>query len=487
MKQLINKTAARHLLSLALIVCMACLWSGCSDDNDVEFITDTSLSILQENRASLEYLLSSSAYGTAPGTFPESSKQILNTAINELDTHIAKLKNGEGITDSALESLVAKTNQAIDSFKNSRLYNLSETARELIRKLNAKAAEYETLLEDNTVWGDHKGQYPIDSKTILQKAIDDLYAVSERAQSGAITNFTQELFDDAMASAEEQKQKLEATKWEEDHITWNLFVDGNKGGYIDFGYNEDYVRFGADNHQSFTIELWVNVKEFCSKSGEDNSTFLASYVSSPRSGWRVQYRKSSGKDYMRGTMAHWQNEGPKDPEWWEPRASVPNPRNNWTHFAFAVSDDGVPGFSPPQSHSKACVFVNGTQTGDVIRVGEAWRTYLEDGCVDKKMPLTGFCRLGSDQVTREEYFSGYLKYIRIWKSVRSRDEIRLSSLGETDVDPNDPNLVAAWDFEVLGSQPTGTIIPDLTGRHTATLKGPDGTYKWVESTTIAIQ
>lgn len=67
---------------------------------------------------------------------------------------------------------------------------------------------------------------------------------------------------------------------------------------------------------------------------------------------------------------------------------------------------------------------------------------------------------------------------------KSRD-LRLSAMGQVDVDPNDPNLVAAWDFEVLGAQPSGTTITDITGRHVATLKGPEGTYQWVESTTIA--
>ena len=50
-------------------------------------------------------------------------------------------------------------------------------------------------------------------------------------------------------------------------------------------------------------------------------------------------------------LAHWQNEGPKDPEWWEPRAIVNNPKDKWTHFAFAVADNGVPGFDPPQELS----------------------------------------------------------------------------------------------------------------------------------------
>ena len=167
------------------------------------------------------------------------------------------------------------------------------------------------------------------------------------------------------------------------------------------------------------------------------------------------------------------------------RAIVNNPKDKWTHFAFAVADNGVPGFDPPQEHTKSCVFVNGSQSGEVIRVGEAWRTYINNGCIEEKMPMTAFCRLNTDKTTREEYFSGYIKYMRIWKGIRSRDDLRLSAMGQVDVDPNDPNLVAAWDFEVLGAQPSGTTITDITGRHVATLKGPEGTYQWVESTTIA--
>ena len=48
----------------------------------------------------------------------------------------------------------------------------------------------------------------------------------------------------------------------------------NAGSYIDFGYSEDYVKFGEDDNQAFTIELWVNIKEYCNKQGEDNCTFL---------------------------------------------------------------------------------------------------------------------------------------------------------------------------------------------------------------------
>lgn len=484
MKQLVNKLGGSSLLSLLLVLCLTCSFVGCTDTNyDRQYINDTHLSVLQESRATLKYLLDNSKYGTTPGTYPKESQDILSKAIEELDLSIAKLEAGDKLDDVTVESVIAKANQAIDAFKESRLYNLSESARKFILQLQAEIADLEEIYNDGTKWGNHQGQYPLESKAILEKAIESLYDMVERIQSGAIANMTQELYDEAIQTVDEAMQRVEDSKWAEDHLTWNLFVDGNKGGYIDFGYSEDYVKFGDDNHQNFTIELWINIKEYCNKPGDDNSTFLASFVSdAPKSGWRVQYRKVNGgkEHWLRGSMAHWQNEGPKDPEWWEPRAIVNEPKNKWTHFAFAVADDGVPGFDPPQEHTKSCVFVNGDQSGEVIRVGEAWRTYINQHCMDLKMPMTAFCSLKADKVTREEYLSGYIKYMRIWKGV-NRENIRAAAKGNRTVDPADPNLVAAWDFEALGQKPTGTTITDITGRHTATLKG---TYEWVENTTI---
>ena len=445
----------KRIINLLMICCLICSFTACSDDNDNEYITDTQLSLLEYSRGALSYLLKNSTYGTAPGTYPEASKSILDNAIAELDGSIAKIKDGEAFDDAALEAIVAKANRAIDEFNNSKYYNLSPVARQFIIDLMAKAGEFREMIANDELWGNHKGQYPVDGKVILESASEDLEALADRIKTGAVTDMTREIYDQAIEAADKKLDEVEATAWPEDNLIWNLFVDGNNGGYIDFGYSEDYVKFGEDNHQNFTIELWVNIKEFSSKPGEDNSTFLASYVSSPRSGWRVQYRKVNNgtEHWLRGTMAHWQNEGPKDPEWWEPRAVVNNPKDKWVHFAFAVADDGVPGFDPPQEHTKSCVFVNGSQTGEVIRVGEPWRTYIEDGCVEQQMPMTAFCRLGADKTTREEYFSGYIKYMRIWKGVRSRDDIRVAAQGNSEVDPNDPDLVAAWDFEVHGAQP----------------------------------
>ena len=57
MKCLTNKwREGAMLLSFLLISCLAGIFTACDDIED-EYITDTQLSILQENRASLNYLL----------------------------------------------------------------------------------------------------------------------------------------------------------------------------------------------------------------------------------------------------------------------------------------------------------------------------------------------------------------------------------------------------------------------------------------------
>ena len=59
--------------------------------------------------------------------------------------------------------------------------------------------------------------------------------------------------------------------------------------------------------------------------------------------------------------------------------------------------------------------------------------------------MTGFCAL-DDNGNRKEWFSGYIKKIRIWKTNRTEDQIRQSYLGvNSDATADNPDLVAAWD------------------------------------------
>ena len=182
-------------------------------------------------------------------------------------------------------------------------------------------------------------------------------------------------------------------------------------------------------------------------------------------------------------VAHWQDDGPSNPQEWEPgwrKSDSPWTQNNWTHYAFLFRDKGLPGFDTP-TDVKCYSMINGQRNGDIIRVGEPWRTYINDNSMKYKVHLTGFCSL-DDNGNRKEWFSGYIKKIRIWKTNRTEDQIRQSYLGvNTDVTADNPDLVAAWDFESTGEKPTGNTFTDITGRHVATI---NGAFQWVESSTI---
>ena len=56
MKQLINKWGESMLFSLLMALCLTWTFTACSDDKDNEYISDTQLSILEDNRTSLSYL-----------------------------------------------------------------------------------------------------------------------------------------------------------------------------------------------------------------------------------------------------------------------------------------------------------------------------------------------------------------------------------------------------------------------------------------------
>ena len=105
MKCLTNKwREGAMLLSFLLISSLAGIFTACDDIED-EYITDTQLSILQESRTSLNYLLKNSTYGTAPGTYPETGKDILNAAITELDALITRAAPPGGCTGTIARAI----------------------------------------------------------------------------------------------------------------------------------------------------------------------------------------------------------------------------------------------------------------------------------------------------------------------------------------------------------------------------------------------
>ena len=228
----------------------------------------------------------------------------------------------------------------------------------------------------------------------------------------------------------------------------------------------------------------MNIKEYCNKQGEDNCTFLSTMTNDPYwSGWRAQDRT---KGLLRTMVAHWENENHTAAGIWEPgwKNSDNWTKDRWTHYAYLFSDKGLPGFDTP-TDIKSYSMVNGVRRdGTVVRIGESYKTYVNNNSISNQVHMTGFCMMDNNG-NRNEWFSGYIKKIRIWKTNRTENQVYASYMGnEEGVSADNPDLVDAWDFEVKGDQPTQSATNTITGLkgHTATLMGND--WQWIESTDI---
>ena len=68
---------------------------------------------------------------------------------------------------------------------------------------------------------------------------------------------------------------------------------GDGGSYIDFGRSEEYVNFGTEGNQAFTVEFWVKVTK---GGGKDQNVFLSTYMGGDgwRNGWMMYWRNADG-------------------------------------------------------------------------------------------------------------------------------------------------------------------------------------------------
>ena len=71
---------------------------------------------------------------------------------------------------------------------------------------------------------------------------------------------------------------------------------GDGGSYIDFGRSEEYVNFGTEGNQAFTVEFWVKVTK---GGGKDQNVFLSTYMGGDgwRNGWMMYWRNADGGIY----------------------------------------------------------------------------------------------------------------------------------------------------------------------------------------------
>lgn len=328
-----------------------------------------------------------------------------------------------------------------------------------IDQLDALIAEI-TDLRGNAEYGEKKGQYPAESRAILTDAIDDAnrYILLIKYQNPAPSESEKQRYVETTKAA---IVKFEGTIRLEDveAIPAELFVAGTGAGansYIDFGRSEDYVKFGNQNNQAFTIEFWVKVTQ---GGGKDNNVFLSTYMQNKA--WMMYWRKVDGGIYR----VNWG----ETTGFCQPTIKPALKDGEWCHFVFVYSDTGL----PDNPGLRAKLYVNGEVK--VTEGGVGSKFYDSGNFANNNKPMTAFGRYmrpGDDLF--EEGFAGYMKNIRIWKSAKNDAYIQESYGGTAEVTGKETDLVAAWNFTTKPSGVTNEVV-DLTGRHIAKIIGD---YEW---------
>lgn len=320
-----------------------------------------------------------------------------------------------------------------------------------------------TDLQENSEYGEKKGQYPTESRAILTDAIDDAnraVLLIKYQNPFPSTTERQRYVDEAKAAIDQFKNTVRTEDAETTPA--ELFVDGrgDGGSYIDFGRSEEYVNFGTQGSQAFTIEFWVKVTK---GGGKDQNVFLSTYMGGNgwRNGWMMYWRNASGGIYR----ASWGESGGNICE-----PSLPAPADGaWQHFVLVYNDKGL----SDDTGLRAKLYVNGEVKATEGSVGS--RYYNSNNYGDYSTPMTAFGRyMRTNDELFEEGFAGYMKNIRIWKSAKNDAYVQQSYKGTAEVTGKETDLAAAWN---LTTKPAGAdnVVIDLTGRHTAKV---NGTYKW---------
>ncbi len=349
----------------------------------------------------------------------------------------------------------------------------SLTTDPAIDKLEALISEI-TDLDKSSTYGLRTDMYPEESKTILTNAISNAnrYILLIKYSNPAPTQSEKDNF---VTNVQAAIPNFESTIRTEDAPTKDayLYVNGNKGGYIDFGYSPDYVTFGDQGNQSFTVEFWVKITGYYTVAGQDNSMMLNTYVddkdnsnNNSKSGWNMYSRNNNGTRIVRLGTGYIDTNSNNKNGLWESAFNYSG-LDEWMHYAIVYSDKGLDGDAGKRSK----LYKNGVYTGSGFGIGETYRVYNSVDADLFNVPMTAFVRKKRDGSSTEA-MDGYIRKIRIWKTAKDASYIQASKEGTATLDPQDPNLVCGWDFEKASYD---NEILDITGRHTAKLVGE---YKW---------
>lgn len=321
------------------------------------------------------------------------------------------------------------------------------------------------VLRDDSQYGDRKGQYPPESKAILEDVMAEIGQIIMNIYAGTEADPTQEKIAELAAKADKAETDFKATILLENILyPAELYVNGTDGGYIDFGTSDEYIKFGESGKRAFTVELWLKFKTISGGIESVVSTFIED--NGVRCGWMINLISGN---YLRITYA--QKEQHK---LWEPGNGFAQ-AETWVHIAAVYDDKGVDGDMDKGNPVVAKYYVNGILANRVVN-GETYtgNYYAGNDNALPSLPMIAFAQFNKDgSKTRQS--QGYIKHFHIWKTAKTADELKAIMNGSTEVTGEETDLACGWTFDKTVDDDNN--IKDLTGRHTAVLKGK---YEWVK-------
>lgn len=330
---------------------------------------------------------------------------------------------------------------------------------QLYAQLDLKATELTAYLTEAN-FGLNVGQYPEESKSILEDAINEIEAIIQDfiEGNGSLLKYNEAIksADDAIvafnATVRTVKQKFVGEKA---HIWCNN--EGGAKGYIDFGVKEEYNTFGQEEgKREFTIETWLYVSNL-----EGWSAIIGTYIGgNKRSGWVLN---TYDNKYLRCTWAFKREGWPNEGNIIEPRITINNNTDvsglvpeNWVHFAVTYSD----------ITRSMTLYYNG-EKNVTANLNELDLCYSAG---NDSSPMLAFARVQEfGKVPYEGFTSGSVKDFHMWTSVLPDEQILKLYKQEIIVTGAEKNLLCGWAFD--STVEDSENIPDLTGNYFCKLVG----------------
>ncbi|WP_199417161.1 LamG domain-containing protein [Chitinophaga silvatica] len=323
--------------------------------------------------------------------------------------------------------------------------------------MESKISKIRSILDTAKV-GTDDFMYPQQSVDDLQKALTDIQTGISYAKAGRF--ILQYEVDNVCNKADQAiTQFLGSYNYTlAPGSDGELLVNGlNRKGSIDFGDRAEF-----SNSNTFTVELWVKYnKDFLDF---EMATLIGTTSEGPQSnwpdnkfeGWNIHYQRSGN---LRASMGVGTGV-------LEQAKAFPTNYGKWNHVALVWDINAKAGAGEDRPYHMK-MYVNGElfwQKNNDILAGGVPRAMLPSST--KKM------RAFIDPYHPDRCMTGYIKKFRLWNEAKTPDQLK--TLMTADVKGNESNLVCAWDFTVVPTDPDN--VKDKTGKFTAKIQG---SYKWM--------